>query len=471
MTTEPVFVLCMGRSGSTLLRFFLDAHPGLACPPETNLPAMCGQLAIVWSLIEGAPLSENRGDTPPVVPPGAIAGIRDTMDRMTGAYLARRDRKRFADKSLGSARYADLLVQVYPEARFLCLYRYPMDVIASGLDASPWGMTGYGFDEYISDSPGNSVLALARYWLDHAGLIAGVEQRYPDRCHRVRYEDLVSAPEDVAQDIYAFLGEAPAPGASQRCFSGEREAFGPGDHKIWATSQISGDSVGKGESVPVGLIPPPLLASINDLAGRLGYVPVDGTWGTAGRPADPRVPGSSKYLPAEADPVAAGPAGATGTMTPDEELLAERLADCLGRIDDGFADRWGGCAAERFLLVSRVPTGDAAGTEASLLVDLAARSVTWCGPDDEEQDDAQWNMLGSPDAWRDVLRGERNFYTALRHSEMRYCDPGDAGPLAATTRAAMLADLLGLSSWQHSGASGGGGAGTGGSREPVGAPT
>jgi hypothetical protein len=49
---DPVFVLCMGRSGSTLLRFVLDAHPDLACPPETSLPALCGQLAVVWSLIE-----------------------------------------------------------------------------------------------------------------------------------------------------------------------------------------------------------------------------------------------------------------------------------------------------------------------------------------------------------------------------------------------------------------------------------
>jgi hypothetical protein len=53
--SDPVFVLCMGRSGSTLLRFLLDAHPELACPPETSLPALCGQLSVVWSLIEGAP--------------------------------------------------------------------------------------------------------------------------------------------------------------------------------------------------------------------------------------------------------------------------------------------------------------------------------------------------------------------------------------------------------------------------------
>jgi hypothetical protein len=58
---DPVFVLCNGRSGSTLLRFPLDAHPDLACPPETNLPALCAQLATVWSLIEGrAAVAESR---------------------------------------------------------------------------------------------------------------------------------------------------------------------------------------------------------------------------------------------------------------------------------------------------------------------------------------------------------------------------------------------------------------------------
>ena len=78
----------------------------LACPPETNLPGLCVQLATVWSLIEGAPLSANRGDEPPEIPEAAIAGVRETMDRMVGSYLARRGKKRYCDKSLGTARYA-----------------------------------------------------------------------------------------------------------------------------------------------------------------------------------------------------------------------------------------------------------------------------------------------------------------------------------------------------------------------------
>jgi hypothetical protein len=44
---DPLFVLCMARSGSTLLRFLLDAHPDLACPPETNLWMVCEKLAVI----------------------------------------------------------------------------------------------------------------------------------------------------------------------------------------------------------------------------------------------------------------------------------------------------------------------------------------------------------------------------------------------------------------------------------------
>src|ERR1700677_1258062 len=164
---DPVFVLCHARSGSTLLRFLLDAHQDLACPPETNLSALCAQLATVWSMIEGAPLSANRGDEPPAIPDAAIAGTRETMDRIVGRYLQRRGKLRYCDKSLGTARYAELITRVYPAAKFLCMYRHPMDVIASGLEACPFGLTGYGFDSYNATTPGNAVLALARYWVDN----------------------------------------------------------------------------------------------------------------------------------------------------------------------------------------------------------------------------------------------------------------------------------------------------------------
>jgi hypothetical protein len=431
---DPLFVLCMGRSGSTLLRFLLDAHPDLACPPETNLSAVFEKLAVVWSLIEGAPLSAERGGAPPQVPDAAIAGIRRMLDEMTGSYLARRGKKQFCDKSLGTARSADMLVRIYPGVKFLCLYRHPMDVIRSGLDACPWGLTGYGFEQYIGGSPGNMVLALAQYWLDNAMLLLSVEQRYPDRCHRVRYEDLVDNPEQVTQEIYRFIGVPPAPGVARTCFSRDREQFGPADHKIWVTSTISNDSVGRGEAVPASLIPPPITDVINDLADMLGYVRIDEGWGTPGRPADPRLPGTIKGL--------AHGALADGGPGTDHARLTACLRTGIEGVDEQFVSRWGPCATEKFLVVSRpaVP----GGRESRWLIDIAARTVT---EGDAQADEADWNILGPAAAWDALLAGQMNLHGALRRCDLRYCSPGEDSPILNARRTMMLAELLGMRSW------------------------
>ncbi len=397
------------------------------------MPALCGQLSVVWSLIEGAPLAAERNAAPPRVPDAAVAGIRRMLDEMTGSYLARRGKRLFCDKSLGSARFADLLTQIYPSARFVCLYRHPMDVIRSGLDACPWGLNGYGFDQYIVGSPGNAVLALARYWLDNATLIHDVEQAQPERCHRIRYEDLVEDPEEVMRKVYAFIGADPAPGVARACFSRDRERFGPADHKIWATSAISGDSVGTGESVPAGLILPPVTAAINELTAALGYLPVDTDWGTPGRPSDPRAPDTIRSP--------APPPRLLSRGRPAPGLLPGVLRSQVAGARQDFASRWEPCATQKFLVVSRAV---ADGSEAQWLVDVAAGTVT---ADDGQDGDAEWSILGSPQAWQAILDGQVNLHTALRRCDLRYCGSGEDSPLVTQTRVAMLADLLGLGSW------------------------
>jgi protein-tyrosine sulfotransferase len=441
---DPVFVLCNGRSGSTLLRFLLDAHPELACPPETNLPALCAQLATVWSLIEGAPLSANRGDEPPEIPDAAIAGVRQTMDRMVGSYLSRRGKKRYCDKSLGTARFAELLMRVYPEARFLCLYRHPMDVIASGLEACPWGLNGYGFDPYIATTPGNAVMALARFWADNAAETLAAEEQFPDRCLRVRYEDLVTDPERMAAEVFAFLDAAQAPGISAECFTADRERFGPGDYKIWYTSAISAGSVGRGWSVPAGMIAPQVLAGLNELAAKLGYLQVDGDWGTTAPPLDLRVPQAAGAEPSDAGAVPAPPAApaapaASGLVL--SQLLGHRLREGIRGIGPDLARYTGPHAAESFVTVW-IPADPNRPAE-HWLVDLRDRSVSLASQ--AAQQDSDWDVVGSAAAWEQVINGRLNISVAIRACQLRYCDDGDgADPLASDSRIGLLARLLGL---------------------------
>jgi hypothetical protein len=270
---DPVFILCAGRSGSTLVRFLLDAHPDLACPPETKLPWLARQLAAAWAVIEDTPppgADPAGGADDGAVSELVAAGLRRSLDPMIASYLARRGKKRYCDKSLGAAQHAGLLLRIWPGARFICLYRHPMDVIGSGIEASPWGLTSYGFEPYVATPPDSNVAALARYWLDYTTAIVAAEERFTDRCLPVRYEDLVCEPEREAARLFDFIGVRPAPGIADRCFGLDHQRFGPGDYKIWNTDRVTAGSVGRGWSIPARLIPEPVRERVNELADVLG---------------------------------------------------------------------------------------------------------------------------------------------------------------------------------------------------------
>lgn len=310
-----------------------------------------------------------------------------------------------------------------------------MDMISSGLEACPWGLNGYGFDRYIAESPGNAVMALARYWLDGATAIAAVEEQHRGRCHRVRYEDMVTDSEQVAAKIFEFLGLEHIPGIGKAVFSGEHERFGPADHKIWYTSGVSQGSVGRSESLPVGLIPPTVMESINGLLDKLGYLQVDESWGTADMSASLLTSAGGQ----EPELVAPQPKAAA---------LADRLATGLSAIDAGFLGRWDARMAESFAVVIRQPNG---AVRMWWHVDLRTRSIT---RDDEPQAHADadgeggaaadWSIVGTVAAWLRLLDGDLNMSVALRCNELRYCDYGENDFFVTESRISLLAELLGL---------------------------
>jgi Sulfotransferase family len=433
---DPVFVLCAARSGSTLLRFLLDAHPDLACPPETRLSGMCAQTAEVWSIFEEAPDRDENDPDAARAPEAALAGLRRTVDEMVGPYLRRRGKRRFCDKSLGTAQQADLLVRLFPGARFICLYRHPMDVIASGIEASPWGLSGFGFDSYAAAAPGNTVLALAQFWADNAALILGAEQRFAERCHRVRYEDLVADPEAVADGIFKFLGVPAAPGVSRACFGPERELVGPSDYKIWHTSQVNTDSVGRGWTLPANLIGPAVTATVNSLTERLGYIPVGPQWGIAPVPPDFRQEGTR--------PQTAGRRRASRHFPPGYRVLGAGLEAGVARRDEAFRRQWEPCSQETFLVTATPPGG---GTATRWRADLAAGTVQVVAGMPPGMGDARWDIVGPADVWEQVVSGDLNLSVAVRQRRLRYCDAGDSGAIPRI-RISMLADLLDVTAWR-----------------------
>ncbi len=424
-----------------MLRFILDTHPDLACPPETMITAAAVPLLRSWDILEHAGEGQQRlVNAPPALPVEAADLIRDTLDRLYGRYLARRGKPRWCDKSLDSVLAAELLAEVYPEAKFVCLFRHCMDVVASGIEACPWGVSRFGFDSYVAQNPGNNVAAIANYWVEWAELMLKFQESHPHRTYRVRYEDLAVAPEEVTAKLLEFLGAAPMPGITSACFGSPHEGDGPGDEKIWFTTKVSTETMGRGVKVPGDAIPGPLRAQVNEALAQLGYRPIGADWNSAPGALDPRLPGTGPELGSENGP-AELPAQAV--RAPDwagSAVLAE-LADRM-RQNAGqtavVSELWPTVAGQTIMLV--VADDDEHG-ELSTKFPVAEANGNGAAP--QADGEAVATFIADPLVWKELLEGHANMITEIRHGKLRCINRRDTHRVRSDEVHA-IACLLGL---------------------------
>ncbi len=437
----PVFILTASRSGSTLLRFILDSHPVLACPPETGMGLACGQLASTLGTLENAASGRNVMDEQAPPSPETAAVIRAAIELGFGGYLRRRGKSRWCDKSLDNVAQAGLLAQVFPDAKFICLFRHCMDVIASGVEACPWGLHRFGYDQFVTRHPGNSVAAIADYWLLCTHMALEFEQRYPQRCHRVRYEDLVAEPERIAAEIFSFLEVESVPGITRTCFEREHEADGPSDEKIWFTGAVTGASVGRGAVVPVGAFPPGMLPVLNQALAALRYRPVDEEWNTAVGPLDPRLSVPSASTSAAEHP----------ELTATAEAIDARIQSCSDLQRSAISAYWPRLAGATVGVV--VQGSD--GAQAELRVRFpSAPQATPALPvtsADTSPSPARTSpdpgcipvVIGAPATWASLLAGQANLITEISAGRIRCVNADDPHRLR-TDEVHAIAWLLGL---------------------------
>ncbi len=444
-STEPIVVLTAARSGSTLLRFILDTHLDIACPPETGMGGVCTHLTRFLGVLDGTTANAPPGQ-------GAItedteAAIVQLLNDSYGRYLSRRGKRRWCDKSLDNIHHADLLATIFPGAQFICLIRHCMDVIASGVEACAWGLHGFGFDAFSAQFPGNNVAAIGAYWADTITAILQFEKDYPGRCHRIRYEDLVADPEQMAAGIFRFLGEREVPGITEASFRAEHEATGPGDEKIWFTGKVEERSVGRGVTVPAEMLPPPLRDHINGLLAELGYRPVTQEWNRAAGPTDPRA------VPPNLHPAA----GTLGTEQATSEPAAPRPP--LPWVTQLIAEQSGPLADYRRAEVGR-RWPQLAGTSLRVVINDAGeqQEIRWYIPSGQlAQDDGQLaspasddttaSLAGDASTWHAVLTGAANMAIAIRSGRLRWSDHSDRVKLFGD-EAFAIGVLLGLSEVQ-----------------------
>jgi hypothetical protein len=438
----PVFVLTASRSGSTLLRFLLDSHPRLACPPETSIATMCAAMVQSLEVLESAGSgNRRRQDQAPAPSPAIAAAIRNAVDSAFGEYLARHGKGRWCDKSLDTFQYAEILAQIYPEAQFICLYRHCMDVIASGVEACPWGLHRFGFDAHVAQFPGNSVAAIGSYWLTCAQSIMAFEQKHPERCLRVRYEDLATAPEETAARVFSFLGVEQVPGIVEHCFQSQHEGEGPGDEKIWFTAEVSASSLGRGVSVPVAALVPPLLQGINQGLGNLGYRLVGEDWNGSAEQLDPRAdlpaPAAS---PGDEDVIRAESAITEAFMM--TEALGERIRSQGASLHEQVTACWPAISGATIELVVQADHGNERSLRLGFPADAASLTIE-IGVPQAAADEQGTKLIARRETWQALLDGTSNPMTDITAGRLRCVYKRDGHRLRSDEVHA-VATLLGI---------------------------
>lgn len=136
------FIVGVPRSGTTLLRLMLDAHPELTIPPETHfIPAViraCRKGASAGEVVEaitghrrwadfGLDEDELRSRLAALDPLEAGAAIRAFYE----LYAEKQAKPRWGDKTPGYATKMRRIQRALPEARFVHVVRDGRDVVLS----------------------------------------------------------------------------------------------------------------------------------------------------------------------------------------------------------------------------------------------------------------------------------------------------------------------------------------------------
>ncbi|HXT68231.1 MAG TPA: sulfotransferase [Vicinamibacterales bacterium] len=265
---RPVFLVSHARTGSTLLRYLLDAHPSLCCPPELALGRLCRDLLYTAALA----LGETRAvpDSPSA---GTVAEARRHVDELMTACCVRHAKPRWCEKSTNNVEYLDALRTVFPDAQYICLHRNCLDVVESLLQLFRYGFTGR-YAVLVSRSPSNVLDAMIDTWIEATERILALEAAQPEACLRVRYEDFVERPAASAERIFTFLGLPFDEGILSTMFTASHDQ-GPGDLKIQFTNAVLANRVGRGSRLPRGQISTDRFAQLNKLQTELGYAVLD----------------------------------------------------------------------------------------------------------------------------------------------------------------------------------------------------
>jgi sulfotransferase family protein len=206
---KPFFVVSAPRSGSTLLRLMLDAHPRLAVPPPGWLFDMVypylfsygdlRQSANLLALAEDILATPTVGKWPGkptaqvLVNEAGAPGFADVYGALHRLYARTEGKARWGEKTPRNGFWVDEIRALFPDAQFIHIVRDGRD---QAIDISDSMLLPY------------SVYTGATLWQRYVNAIRESASRLPaDAYCEIRYEDLCGNTEATVRELCSFLGE------------------------------------------------------------------------------------------------------------------------------------------------------------------------------------------------------------------------------------------------------------------------
>ena len=187
---NPIFVVGLPRSGSTLLEQILASHSQVEGTRE--LPDIPG-FALELGALE-------RPGKPPAYPASVAQLDRAQLTALGDRYLAQTrphrvlGRPRFVDKMPANFNHVGLIHLLLPNAKIIDARRGPLACCFANFKQH--FQSGVWFTYNLED--------LGRYYRDYVHLMRHFDSVLPGRVHRVQYEDLVTDLEGEVRRLLAY---------------------------------------------------------------------------------------------------------------------------------------------------------------------------------------------------------------------------------------------------------------------------
>ncbi|HTT97240.1 MAG TPA: sulfotransferase [Rhizomicrobium sp.] len=202
---DPIFVVGMPRSGSTLVEQIMASHPAIEGTMELRvLPYLVARTGATGVNQYRQGYAANMALSTDMQAPYPES-LRN-LDQENALYLGRQylektrghrttDRPFFIDKMPDNFAHIGLIQLILPNAKIIDVRRHPL----------PCGLSNFEHYFAVGKDFSYSLADLGRYYHDYVQLMSHFDNVLPGKVHRIFYEQMVDTPEAEIRRLLEYL--------------------------------------------------------------------------------------------------------------------------------------------------------------------------------------------------------------------------------------------------------------------------